>query len=293
MELVKVTLQEHIQDIKRSMTKVGVGLVEIGYHLKEIRDNGLEQEKGYIDIWNLANDEFGFSKSATSRMISIFEQYGTVEYGIPKLKGEYADFNKGQLIEMLNIPEEVRTEIPTTATISQIRETKTELKAEESPELNSWDTDLKEYEKAILALLEKEKYAKRFEKVFHVVKTDGISTKEANYRLMMALTGNGYETAKAAGYIIFLKEEEISVIKGSYKEKLNYGNLEDVILIHMNVSDYTSAKECWEAFYKKPYPEEVREPETIRQEQLPKPAKAMKQEPKKKEKRKKGRSQNA
>lgn len=281
MNEIKVTLQEHIEDIKRSMQKVGVGLVEIGFHLKEIRDNGLEQEKGYVDIWNLAEGEFGFSKSATSRMIGIFEQYGTVEFGIPKLRGEYTDFGKGQLIEMLNIPEEIREEIPTTATITQIRETKSVLKSEQTPELNSWDTNLTETEKAVFSLFEKEKYAKRFPEVFKVVHTEGISTKEACYRLMMAITENGYETVKAAGYIIFLKEDEVTIMKGSYKDKISYDQLEDVLILKMNMMEHKSAKECWEAVYGKEFPEESKQEEQAEEKPKQKVVKQEKKEEKK------------
>lgn len=281
MNEIKVTLQEHIEDIKRSMQKVGVGLVEIGFHLKEIRDNGLEQEKGYIDIWNLAEGEFGFSKSATSRMIGIFEQYGTVEFGTPKLRGEYAEFGKGQLIEMLNIPEEIREEIPTTATITQIRETKSILKSEERTETHSWDNDLTDTEKAIFSLFEKEKYAKRFPEVFKVVQTEGISTKEACYRLMMAITENGYETVKAAGYIIFLKEEEVTIMKGSYKDKINYDQLEDVLILKMNMMEHKSAKECWEAVYGKEFPEEQKQEEPAVEKPKQKVVKQEKKEEKK------------
>ena len=256
-------LSNHIDDIKRSMNKVAVGMVEIGYHLQQIRDKGLEQEKGYVDIWTLASEEFGFTKSVTSRMISIFETYGEESYGLPKLKEQYSAFNKGQLIEMLNIREEIREEIPTSATVRDIRDTKAALKEEESQKSNDADDDLKDAEKAILGLLKKEEYALKFDDIFKLCTTDGMSIKEADNKMMMLLTGNGYKTTKAADCIILMKEKEVVVMKGSYKEILGYQDIDDIILNKMDAFEFKTAKECWESYYHEEYPviQEEEEPE--------------------------------
>ncbi len=259
-------LSNHIDDIKRSMNKVAVGMVEIGYHLQQIRDKGLEQEKGYVDIWTLASEEFGFTKSVTSRMISIFETYGEESYGLPKLKEQYSAFNKGQLIEMLNIPEEIREEIPTSATVRDIRDTKAALKEEESQKSNDADDDLKDAEKAILGLLKKEEYALKFDDIFKLCKEE-MSVKEFVNKMMMLLTGNGYKTTKAAGYILLLKEKEVVVMNGSYKESLTYLEIDDIITETMDVFEFETAKKCWEACYGEEYPmiQEEEEPETAQE----------------------------
>ena len=50
-------------------------MIEIGYYLKQIRDARLYEEKGYKNIWEYAEAEFGFHKSTASRYMTRNDRF--------------------------------------------------------------------------------------------------------------------------------------------------------------------------------------------------------------------------
>ena len=55
---------------KRIVQSAAGSMIEIGYYLKQIRDARLYEEKGYKNIWEYAEAEFGFHKSTASRYMT-------------------------------------------------------------------------------------------------------------------------------------------------------------------------------------------------------------------------------
>lgn len=136
------TLDEmkHLVDIE--IHNVKDGFVGVGYFLKYIRDEKLWRE-GYISFDAFMAANYEKDKSWASRCISLYEQFGAVigPMETPRLDERYADYNISQLIEMLSMPEERRTQITPEMKVKEIREMKPRRKKPESEKVATVATE--------------------------------------------------------------------------------------------------------------------------------------------------------
>lgn len=115
--------KESISRIRKLLTAAARNFCEIGYHLKELNRTGGYMDAGYADIWELAENEFGFSKSTASRHMAINDRFS--EGGdSPRLAAEYSGFSKSQLQEMLYLPEPVVESVDPGMPVGKIRSLK-------------------------------------------------------------------------------------------------------------------------------------------------------------------------
>lgn len=139
--------KDSIDIIKDESVKIQKSFVKIGWYLKHIRDNELYKEEGYSNIWECAADQLGYSQSTASRFINICEKFSK-GHNSPELDERYVGFDKSQMIEMLPMQEEQLEKVTPDMTVKQIRDIKTEKKAdkgvpktEETLEKDTFDTD--------------------------------------------------------------------------------------------------------------------------------------------------------
>lgn len=145
---VKVFIKDNINSASRSF-------VAIGYYLKYVRDNQLFKEDGYQNIWEFAQNEFGFSQSWASRCMLINDRFSK-DGNSPIIIDQYKGFDKSKLSEMLTLTDNQLERVTITTTVAGIKDIKRseksyatshkELKPEESePEM---EKSIADYETA-------------------------------------------------------------------------------------------------------------------------------------------------
>lgn len=124
MEYMQLSLDDYIQcknDIKNNLGTIVKSFVRIGWQLSRIDKSGAYKNDGYNSIAEFAKAEYGMSATCTSRFIRVYEKY-SVPGDTPELRDEYKDYNRSQLEEMLQIPEEDHEMIRPEAHKEDIRE---------------------------------------------------------------------------------------------------------------------------------------------------------------------------
>lgn len=114
--------------IKSNINQVAGNFVAIGYYLKHIRDKKMYQEDGYENIWDLAQVEFGISKSQASKFMAINDKFSK-DGNSPILLEQYREFSSSKLSEMLYLTDQQLEQVTIGTTVAQIREIKNPEKA--------------------------------------------------------------------------------------------------------------------------------------------------------------------
>lgn len=109
--------------IKSNINSVVGNFVAIGYYLKHIRDKEMFKEDGYQNIWDLAQAEFGISKSQASKFMAINDRFSK-DGNSPILLEQYKEFSSSKLSEMLYLTNEQLEQVTVGTTVAQIREIK-------------------------------------------------------------------------------------------------------------------------------------------------------------------------
>lgn len=109
--------------IRIELKNIKKSFVRIGWHLKQIKDNGWCQKEGYKNIYEFAKEKFNISQPAATRFINICTEFS--ENGSsPELDARYRGYSLSQLTEMLNVGADKRKEVTPDMTVREIREFK-------------------------------------------------------------------------------------------------------------------------------------------------------------------------
>ncbi len=109
--------------IRIELKNIKKSFVRIGWHLKQIKDNGWYQKEGYKNIYEFAKEKFNISQPAATRFINICTEFS--ENGSsPELDARYRGYSLSQLTEMLNVGADKRKEVTPDMTVREIREFK-------------------------------------------------------------------------------------------------------------------------------------------------------------------------
>lgn len=135
-EELTVKIEGHLQSLKKSF-------LSIGYYLKIIRDRKLYHQDGYRNIYEFADDRLHLTKSTTSRMIGLCEQF-SAGHNSPRIDENYAEYNYSQLTELLPLEPEQREQINAEMTVKQIQAKKRELREAEKKKKEVPQNDLPE-----------------------------------------------------------------------------------------------------------------------------------------------------
>lgn len=116
-----LTLEDAEVFIRNNMVSAARNVIAIGYYLKHIRNKELYLQAGYATIWDYASEQYGFSKSTTSRYMSRNDKFSKGGNS-PVLDSRYQGFSKAQLQEMLSLDQEQIDKVTADMTVAQIRE---------------------------------------------------------------------------------------------------------------------------------------------------------------------------
>lgn len=136
IEMNQLTLTDYQnikREIKNNLQNIVVSFVEIGYYLKQIRDEKMYLEDGYKDIWEFAAGEYKLDRTAASRFMSINDKY-SIDGNSIYLQEQYKGFGKSTLTEMLTLPVTDHELITPDTKIEDIRELKRAEKEQEEEE---------------------------------------------------------------------------------------------------------------------------------------------------------------
>lgn len=145
IEMNQLTLTDYQDiklEIKNNLQNIVVSFVEIGYYLKQIRDEKMYLEDDYKDIWEFAAGEYKLDRTAASRFMSINDKY-SIDGNSRYLQEQYQGFGKSTLTEMLTLPVEDYELITPDTKIEDIRELKKaerECKEEEQSQIEGQES---------------------------------------------------------------------------------------------------------------------------------------------------------
>lgn len=141
----EISLIKDLQGVETAMRKelehIAEGYIVVGYLLKKTRDDELFREKGYVDVFDFAKQTFNISRTWAVRFMQINDTY-SIDGNSPEIQEKYRGYGSSKLSEMLTLPEEIREEVPKSATVKEIREVKEIIRETEdrySPQMSLCD----------------------------------------------------------------------------------------------------------------------------------------------------------
>ena len=245
------------------------GFVRIGYLLKVARDTEILRESGYKTVTEFASARYGLTADIVSRYIAINDRFSESGYS-DRLADRYQAYGMTKLAEMLTLPDEVITAIPTTATRQEIRE----IKAEITEEMKRTDVEvILEEPKVELATLAQEtmyqyfdKMPERYSQVFTAVYQP-----DAEEALLEALapTGSGMAMVRVEGkgkMMFSIDEREITITNVRTQLRTQYTPEEMVKEIRVLCPIDKTPEQAWLALYGRPMEQsdqEASKPKTV------------------------------
>ncbi|RDU22189.1 hypothetical protein [Anaerosacchariphilus polymeriproducens] len=238
-ELGKEQYLQTKKNIRYEMDVATESFVKIGYYLKQVRDNKWYRQENFIDIYDFAKETFHIERSTASRFMSINDKYSVGGNSI-EIQKEFEGFGSSKLIEMLHMPEDLITEIPTTATVKEIREIKNKMLPEEKEEeqlpgqmsvcdVSQMELSKKNWMKAMLKEFFLKEGKEVFEDVFETIKRPvifGTETVEQQVRILIA--PSKFRFYRMAEANVMFNESRFSIMpRGEDKEEHTYRELID------------------------------------------------------------------
>ncbi|RHS85486.1 hypothetical protein [Clostridium sp. AM42-4] len=116
----QITYDDAKNFIRDDIVSIARNFISVGYYLKFVRDDELYREDHYASIWEFAYAEFGLSKSAASRYMSMNDRF-SLEGNSPVVDQKYKDFSKSKLQEMLSLTDEQLEQVTPEMKVQEIR----------------------------------------------------------------------------------------------------------------------------------------------------------------------------
>ena len=116
-----LTLQDATIMIRSSMRQAARSIIAAGFYLKRVRDLELYRDDGLDSVWEYAEKQFGFSKSAASRYMAINDRF-SVDGNSPLIRDDFKAFTRSQLQEMLYLTDQQLTEVTEATTVRELRQ---------------------------------------------------------------------------------------------------------------------------------------------------------------------------
>lgn len=234
------------REINSRLKYVSQNFVAIGFRLRQIKESGMAG-----DIFELAQKEWGLSKSTTSRFIAINEKYSKNGYS-EELDDRYNSYKYSQLQEMLTLPEQVEELVTPSSTISDIRTVKEYAKDEEEQkdgvQQSLFEKPVKQEKTLQTALLELLKERK----VFNSVITALAMGEDGDEQLKETLNPSGSRTHRHGLILLAFSEAKMTVKKfGKPDESYSYAQLRRLIQELWSGIDHMPS-------YEEIYPEELK-----------------------------------
>lgn len=265
MEIMNTgTFTEWQQALDTEFSKSAESFIRIGYLLKMARDTDILKDTPYQSVTEYAKARYGLDKTQVSRFIAINERFGS-KNNETELGDRYKGYGYAKLALMLNMPDEIISEISPEYSKSEIEDIKKEIDEENKISdievlIEGKDESIKEYSE--------------LEQVLHQLFRD-------NTELFENIYESTYETAELvdilapAGEMIYsvrlsgigrlmlnIKADtgKITITNIRTLEKTEW-NIEDLAIAVINVlsvaADTENPKDAWVSIYNEPYPEKA------------------------------------
>ncbi len=239
------------------------GFVRIGYLLKVARDTEILRESGYKTVTEFASARYGLTADIVSRYIAINDRFSESGYS-DRLADRYQAYGMTKLAEMLTLPDEVITAIPTTATRQEIRE----IKAEITEEMKRTDLEvILEEPKVELATLAQEVMYQYFDKApeRYPQAFTAVYQPDAEEALLetLAPTGIGMTMVRVEGrgkLMLSIEEKEITITNVRTQLRTQYTPEEMVREIRVLCPIDKTPEQAWFSLYGRPMEQGEAEP---------------------------------
>lgn len=120
-------LDGHTQKIKKTLCRISDDFIYIGFLLWEVNKFKYFESKGYSNIIEYAENEFGFKKSQTYNFIGVcekFSRYTSSGYPSIHIDDKYKDYSFSQLCEIKVLKGDLINEVDPGMSSRQIKELK-------------------------------------------------------------------------------------------------------------------------------------------------------------------------
>lgn len=263
-----ITLEEATSILQSEMENVAESYIAIGFYLKKIRDEELYKEKGFKNLHEYALETFRMSRTWAERIMEINDKFS--EGGSsPQLAERYRGYGKSLLSEMLYLPEEIREEVPVTATVRDVREvaqTIRETKENYEDQTSLFDTEQEEcdwMELLVRKIFETEKDS--FKKMVDWIRKD--PEREIEEEILAIVNPTKFKMVRLDKANVMMSEKSLKVMpyrgQGEQKtytyvafgyafEKVFYPNYPDITM---------PIQKVYETVYEKPLYETMKTPE--------------------------------
>lgn len=257
----QITLTEWVQwkeDIRKKLQETAENFVYIGYRLKQIRDTRAYEMEGAEDIFQFAQQEYGLTRSVTSRFMAINDRF-SIDGDSMELREEFRGFGSSKLQEMLTLSEEDCALIDKRATVQQIRELK-EFEREAEEETESEELNDTEPEKRLLTPLERciEDYFRvkppeRLNEAMRMMREE-VRTPELERELCEVINPRLYEMHRKGMVFLVLNDYEkgvnYKVVGVAENQSLSWAQFLEVVAgIY---KDYIQKEDVWKSYYENP-----------------------------------------
>ena len=158
--------QSYLNDVRRSVKDIEGLFFKIGYYFNFITEKGYYIDLGYVDIFELAEKEFGFKTTTVKNLMEVNRVYCCNKIDpitrkernyTDRIDPHFQDFSQTQLVEMLPLYSSERANVPASMTIQEIRDYKKSLK---SRRFGSYEDAINNPQNAVIRyreVIEKEK----------------------------------------------------------------------------------------------------------------------------------------
>ena len=133
-----------IRDTKKDLEDIERGFFKVGFRLNEANEFGYYKDLGYADIYELAENEFGFKSTTTKNLMEVNRVYSdhlmstnslslskkpTYKKYTMEIDPRYSKYSQTQLVEMLPLSDVARAKVPTDFKTADLRDYKKSLKS--------------------------------------------------------------------------------------------------------------------------------------------------------------------
>lgn len=136
-----VELSKLVRELDIKVNNLRNNFIYVGYYLKQINNNEVLTDLGYKDVYEFAEEKYGFKKTSTKNFIAVYEKFGIEKlenYFVDPVKKEYSNYSFSQLVELIPEKEGLDNYDPK-QTIKEIRLTKLSKKIDaDKSSLENW-----------------------------------------------------------------------------------------------------------------------------------------------------------
>lgn len=128
--------RDYKQALGTELQKSAEGFIRIGYLLRMAVETDVLSGSGYANVYDFAAAEYGLDKSQVSRFMAINKKFSLGGYS-DKIQPLFAGYGSSKLAVMLQLPDEIISELSPEFSKAEITAIKDEVKEELAPEATS------------------------------------------------------------------------------------------------------------------------------------------------------------